>query len=137
MSAFGATLLRITLGALFVLHGDLAYFALEPGGPAELVDLVGRPLGTALAWYLVVAQVLGGLMMIAGLWTRWAALANVPILLGAVLLLHRGEGFFMAGAAVDAGAAVRVVGIEYPLLVLVATIAQALLGGGAWSMTDD
>ena len=75
---------------------------------------------------------------IVGLWTRWAALANIPVLLVAMLLLHIDQGFFMKAIVADAAAnRPRVVGIEYPLLVLAATFSLVLLGGGALAMTDD
>jgi len=135
---YGATLLRIVLGVIFVNHGYQGYFVLGPVGAAKLITVMGLPLGIALAWYLILAHVLGGLMLIAGLWTRWAALANVPIMLVAVFFLHIDQGFFMSGIIVDkAAGSIRVVGLEYPLLVLVATVAQVFLGGGALAMTDD
>ena len=70
-------------------------------------------------------------MMIVGLWTRWAALANIPVMLVALLLFHIDQGFFMTAVVANAAAGqARVVGIEYPLLVLAATVALVLLGGG-------
>ena len=77
-------------------------------------------------------------MMIIGLWTRWAALANVPSIAGAVIMLHLKQGYFMTGRIVDAAAGRAIaVGFEFPLLVLVATIALVLLGGGALAITKD
>lgn len=138
MSRFGATVLRVVLGVIFVLHGYLGLFVLQPAVVAGFITIMGLPLGQVLAWYLILAHVVGGLMMIVGLWTRWAALANVPILLVALLLFHLDHGFFMTAVVADAAAGKpRVVGIEYPLLVLAATLALILLGGGALAMTDD
>jgi putative oxidoreductase len=138
MSRFGATVLRVVLGVIFVLHGYLGLFVLEPDGVAAFIRLMGLPVGALLAWYLILAHVVGGLMMIAGLWTRWAALANIPVMLVAMLWFHIDQGFFMRAVVADAAAGkARVVGIEYPLLVLAATVALVLLGGGALAMTDD
>lgn len=138
MSRFGPTVLRVVLGVIFVQHGYLGLFVLQPAGVAGFITIMGLPLGQVLAWYLILAHVVGGLMMIAGLWTRWAALANVPVLLVALLLFHIDQGFFMTAVVADAAAGkTRVVGIEYPLLVLAATLALVLLGGGALAMTDD
>jgi putative oxidoreductase len=120
------------------MHGYRSYFLLETGVPFDLPAALAGPLGSALTWYLVGAHVVGGLMMIAGLWTRWAALANVPILLGSVVFQHARYGFFMTALIIDRGAGVtRVVGLEYPLLVLGAALAVVLLGGGALAMTHD
>jgi putative oxidoreductase len=138
MSRFGATVLRVVLGVIFVLHGYLGLFVLEPAGVAAFLTLMGLPVGEVLAWYLILAHVIGGLMMIVGLWTRWAALANIPVMLVTLLLFHLDQGFFMKAIVVDAAAGKpRVVGLEYPLLVLAATITLVLLGGGALAMTDD
>jgi len=139
MKPIGATLLRTVLGIIFVAHGYEGYFLLTPEGTAGFITLMGLPLGEIMAWYLIVAHVGGGLMLIAGLWTRWAAAANVPVMLTTtVWLLYLQQGFFMTGAIVDAAAGkARAVGLEYPLLVLVATIAQVFLGGGALALTRD
>ena len=138
MSRFGPTVLRVVLGVIFVLHGYLALYVIKPAGVARFITLMGLPLGPLLAWYLILAHVLGGLMMIAGLWTRWAAVANVPVMLVALSLFHIDQGFFMTAVVADTAAGkARVVGIEYPLLVLAATLALVLLGGGALAMTDD
>jgi putative oxidoreductase len=138
MSRFGPTVLRVVLGLIFVLHGYLGLVVLTPAGVADFITILGLPLGQLLAWYLILAHVVGGLMMIAGLWTRWAALANVPVMLVTLLLFHIDQGFFMTAVVADAAAGrARVVGVEYPLLVLAATLALVLLGGGALAMTDD
>jgi putative oxidoreductase len=138
MSRFGPTVLRVVLGLIFVLHGYLGLVVLTPAGVAGFITILGLPLGQLLAWYLILAHVVGGLMMIAGLWTRWAALANVPVMLVTLLLFHIDQGFFMTAVVADAAAGrARVVGVEYPLLVLAATLALVLLGGGALAMTDD
>jgi putative oxidoreductase len=137
VTSFGATLLRIGLGATFVLHGYYGYFNLNPTTVGQIVSVGGVPLGDALAWYTIVAQIAGGLMLIVGLWTRWAALANVPVLLAAVFLFHSTDGFFMTAVVDAARGPARVTGLEYPLVVLIATVSQALLGGGAWAMTVD
>ncbi len=138
MSRFGPTVVRVVLGLIFVLHGYLGLVVLTPAGVAGFIPILGLPLGQLLAWYLILAHVVGGLMMIAGLWTRWAALANVPVMLVTLLLFHIDQGFFMTAVVADAAAGrARVVGVEYPLLVLAATLALVLLGGGALAMTDD
>jgi putative oxidoreductase len=77
-------------------------------------------------------------MLILGLWARWAALANVPIMASAVFLLHWKQGFFMSARILDAVAGrAQAVGYEFALLVLVATTAQVFLGGGALALTRD
>jgi putative oxidoreductase len=138
MSRYGATLLRITLGIIFAMNGYFALFVLEPAGTALAINIPGLRLGEVLAWYLIVAHIVGGLMLIVGLKTRWAALANIPIILIALSRVRVYQGLLMTCTIVDAAAGKAYpVGLEYPLLVLAATVALALQGGGAVAMTDD
>jgi putative oxidoreductase len=138
MSRYGATLLRITLGVIFVMNGYFALFVLEPAGAVQVISILGLPLGGVLIWYLIVAHIVGGLMMVVGLKTRWAALANIPIMLIALFRVHVYQGLLMTCTIVDAAAGKAYpVGLEYSLLALAATAALALQGGGAAAMTDD
>ena len=137
MSRYGATLLRITLGVIFAMNGYFFLYILEPTGAAQFINMPGL-LGEALAWYLIVTHIVGGLMLIVGLKTRWAALANIPVVLIALSRGHVYQGFLMTCTIVDVGAGTaHPVGLEYPLLVLAATAALGLQGGGALAMTDD
>jgi putative oxidoreductase len=114
--AWGRTLLRITLGLIFVLHG---YRALHGGarGMAEYITRIGFPseFAATLAWYLIIVHVLGGLLMIIGAWTRLAAALQLPIMLSAVALVHWKQGLDR---------------VEFPFLVLVSTLAIVLMGPG-------
>jgi putative oxidoreductase len=130
--AWGTTLIRLIVGVVFVMHGYLALVVLGPQTVAGYVSRMGYPSspGTVLAWYLIVAHLGGGVLIIIGLWTRWAALANIPPMASAVLLLHFNQGFFMKvveGRNVAGG-------YEFSLTVLVATTALVLLGSGAASV---
>jgi len=124
--AWGTALLRIWLGILFVMHGYLGAAVLGPDAIAGYTTRMGFPAasGIALAWYLIAAHLAGGALLVIGLWTRVAALVNVPVMASAVFLLHLPEGFFMSGAG----------GYEFALTVLVATLAVMLLGPGALSV---
>ena len=138
MSRYGVPLLRITLGVIFVMNGYFALFVLKPAGAAQAINILGLPLGEGLAWYVIVTHIVGGLMLIVGLKTRWAALANIPVVLIALSRGHVYQGFLMTCTIVDVGAGTaHPVGLEYPLLVLAATAALGLQGGGALAMTDD
>ncbi len=135
--AWGITLLRITLGVIFVMHGYLGLAVLGPPALAGYTIRMGYPPGLAgvLAWYLILAHAVGGLLLVIGLWSRLAALAQVPIMASAVFLHHLQQGFFMRGIIVDAASGQAIAGgYEYALLVLVATVALIFLGGGALSI---
>jgi putative oxidoreductase len=133
----GLTVLRVTLGVIFLMHGYLTLAVIGPSGTAGYMPRMGYPaaLGPALAWYLIVAHSVGGTLLILGLWTRWAALAQVPIIASAFFLLHLPQGFFLTGIVTDPARGAAIAGgYEYTLLVLAATITLVLAGGGALTL---
>lgn len=137
MKDFGVTILRIVLGAVYLMHAYLSLVVFTPAGVASLIgNVVGLPLATFMAWLLILVHGIGGFMLIGGLWTRWAAAANAVVMLVALVKVHLSQGFFMKAIIVDAAAGkAQVGGYEYVLVLLGATVAQVLLGPGAWAVT--
>ncbi len=125
LEPYGALVLRLALGAVYVAH---AYLVLVVVGPAKAVEFhraMHTPVPEIGVWYLIVAHGLGGILLIMGLLVRWAALANIPIMACALWFVHLQQGFFILGGKS---------GYEYVLVVLGATIAQVLLGAGAFTL---
>jgi putative oxidoreductase len=123
LSAYGATLLRTTLGGLFLAHAGLKYFVFTPAGTAQFFESVGVP--GPLAYAVIAAEALGGLALILGLYTRVVALALIPILLGAIASVHASAGFFFSNANG---------GWEFPAVWAVALLVQAMIGDGALAL---
>jgi len=138
MAAYGATLLRLVLGVMYVMHAYLIPFLFGVSAWTGFAARNGVPLAQLLVWYVILAHGLGGIALILGLWTRWAALANAIVMAGAVLFVNAKSGFFLGAMVIDAskGMAIRT-GSEFELLLLGATVAQVLLGGGALAITKD
>jgi putative oxidoreductase len=122
-AAYGATLLRTTLGGLFLAHAGLKYFVFTPAGTAQFFESVGLP--GPLAYAVLTAEVIGGLALILGVYTRFVALALVPILLGAIVSVHGPAGFFFTNANG---------GWEFPAFWAVALLVQAMIGDGALAL---
>ncbi len=120
---YAALLLRLTLGGLFLAHASLKLFVFTPAGTAKFFGSLGLP--AELAYLVIAAEILAGIALILGLYTRWAALAAVPILLGAIFTVHGAAGFFFNNPRG---------GWEYPAFWAVALIVQALLGDGAFAL---
>ena len=83
-------LIRIGFGMFLVYKG--IHFM---GNTQILIDLV-KPIqsyaGSMIAiHYVTPAHIIGGLLIIFGLLTRWATLAQLPLLLGAVIINFAGE----------------------------------------------
>lgn len=136
----GLAVLRVTLGAIFVMHGYLGLAVIGPEGIAGYTTRMGYPpsLGQPLAWYMILAHSVGGVLLILGLFPRWAALAQVPIMASAFFLYHLKQGFFLRSIVVDAAQGVAIAGgYEYTLLVLAATVTIVLAGGGSLAVHGD
>jgi putative oxidoreductase len=117
---YAALILRVALGVLFLAHAGLKLFVFTPAGTAQFFGSLGLP--PALAYLTILAEVVGAVALIAGFYARWAALALIPILLGAIFTVHGSAGFFFSNPNG---------GWEYPAFWIVALLAQALLGDGA------
>jgi putative oxidoreductase len=136
--AWGATVLRVVLGITYLMHGWLGAAVLGRAAIAGYVIRMGYPPAMAdlLAWYLIVAHLGGGALILAGFLTRIAALAQLPIMASALFFLHWPQGYFMRAMVVESpsGPVTIAGGYEYAFLVLFATTALALLGPGALSL---
>lgn len=124
MTATGTALLRITLGIAALAHGLLKIFVFTLAGAAGFFESLGLP--GFLAYVVTFAEVIGGVMLIAGFQTRAAALALIPVLLGATWA-HAGNGWVFSS---EGG------GWEYPLFWTLTLGAQALLGSSAYAVDD-
>jgi uncharacterized membrane protein YphA (DoxX/SURF4 family) len=116
----GLDLIRIYLG--FALFAKGVAFVMQ--GMHVLEEMAAR-VGFAeamLAHYVVGAHIAGGLLLAIGLATRVAALVQVPVLLGAVLFVHGGEGLFTQAMRLELG-----------LLVLFLLVLFTLVGSGRLS----
>ena len=125
LEPYGALVLRLVLGAIYIAHAYLALVVMGPAKAAEFQRAMHIPLPEIGVWYLIAAHGLGGILLILGLLVRWAALANIPIMVGALWFVHVQQGFFILDGKN---------GYEYVLVLLGATIAQALLGAGAFTL---
>lgn len=122
-TALAAFLLRVSLGALFVAHGFIKVFVFTLPGTVKFFESLGLP--GFLAYVTIVAEIGGGLLLLAGAYTRAVALALVPLLIGATVP-HIANGFLFSSPNG---------GWEFPALWTVLLVVQALLGGGAFAVT--
>ena len=118
----GLALLRVGIGGVFVAHGiqKLAVFGIS--GLAGFMTQIGVPFPTLSAIAVTAAELGGGLALMAGLFTRWAALPLAFSMIVAAVTVHLKAGFFLPN------------GVEYVLTLFVASVALALTGAGAFSV---
>ncbi|WP_157266034.1 DoxX family protein [Azohydromonas aeria] len=121
-AAYGATLLRLSMGTMWIAHALLKLLVFTLPGTAQFFDSVGFP--GFLAYPVFVAELIGGLMLVLGLYARQVALALLPVMLAATSV-HLGNGWVFTSAGG---------GWEYPAFLCVASVVQWLLGDGAWAL---
>ncbi len=120
---YGITLLRVSLGLLFLAHGLLKVVVFTLPGTVEFFTTMGLP--GFMAAPVALAEIVGGLFLIAGIYSRWIALGLFPILLVATFKVHGSNGWLFTN---QGG------GWEFPAFFAIACLVQFLLGDGAWAM---
>lgn len=118
---YGALVLRVSLGVMFIAHALLKYFVFTLPGTVGFFEKIGLP--GPLAYAVFAAELAGGVLLVLGVATRWVALALVPVLLGAAWV-HLPNGWVFSAPNG---------GWEYPVFLALAAFAQFLLGDGAFA----
>jgi putative oxidoreductase len=118
---YAALMLRLALGVMFISHALLKVFVFTIPGTVDFFHSVGYP--GWLAYPTILAE-LGGSLLILGVYSRYVALALLPILLG-TLPVHFGNGWVFSAAGG---------GWEYPAFLAAASLVLALLGDGAFAL---
>ena len=120
----GALVLRLALGTMFIAHAGLKYFVFTLPGTAQFFQSLGLP--AALAYFTFAAELVGGTLILLGVYGRWVSAALIPILLGA-LWAHAGNGWIFSAPNG---------GWEYPAFLAAAALAHALIGDGAYALVN-
>ncbi len=120
---YAAFILRLSLGVLFLAHFGLKFFVFTPAGTAQFFQSLGLP--GVLAYLTMAAELIGAIALILGVYTRFVAIALIPILLGAIVTVHWSAGFFFTNANG---------GWEFPAFWIIGLLALALVGDGAFAL---
>lgn len=122
-AAYAATLLRVSMGVMFIAHGALLKL-LDYGIAGTVGYFVSIGYPAFLAYAVIAAEIVGGLMLILGIRVRLVAATLLPILAGATLE-HVPNGWMFG---YEGG------GFEFPMFWTVVLVAQVLLGEGAFAL---
>jgi putative oxidoreductase len=125
--------LRLPLGVIFFAHGAqklLGWFGGYGWHGTMQYFTQSLHIPAPLAAIAILAEFFGGLALVAGVFTRWAALLTAVEMLVAALLVHLPNGFFLNWMNQPN----RGHGIEYNIALIGAALALALLGGGVLSV---
>ncbi|MDK8171081.1 DoxX family protein [Curtobacterium citreum] len=121
-TSIGLTALRIVLGVVFIAHGAQKFAQGIPDVTQGFAGM-GVPLAEVAAPVVAGLELVGGVLLVAGVATRVVGLLLAVDMVVAGLLAHATAGFF----AQDGG-------FEYVLVLAVASLAVALTGPGRFSV---
>ncbi|RZI67901.1 MAG: DoxX family protein [Pseudomonas sp.] len=118
---YAALILRLALGVMFLAHGLTKVLVFTPAGTAGFFESIGFP--GFLAYPVMAFEVIGGLMLVLGVYTRWiAAIAVFQLFVAATVHFGNGWSFTNPNG-----------GWEYPIYLAVTALVVALLGEGAFA----
>jgi len=119
---YGALVARLSLGVILLAHGLLKVLVFTIPGTVGFFESLGLP---AIAAYATIfGEVVGGIAIIAGVYTRLAALLSIPLLLGATFT-HVANGWVFSNPGG---------GWEFPALLVALAVVVALQGAGAFAI---
>jgi putative oxidoreductase len=117
--------LRIILG-LFIVYKGITFIQDIPE-LQEMSETVNVMLAAFLSTYVTTAHLIGGALLVFGLFTRWMSLIQIPILLGAVFLVNFPKGFLSMAGNIELGTSI---------IVLVGLVFFLVLGAGENSIDE-
>ncbi|MFG1184435.1 MULTISPECIES: DoxX family protein [Xanthobacter] len=120
---YGLFILRLALGIMWLSHGLMKIFIFTvPGFAGFLSSKMGLP--GALAIPFIAVEIVGGLLLIGGVYARQVAILLIPMMLGA-LSYHLPNGWVFSAPGG---------GWEYPAFLVVGQVVLALAGEGAFAV---
>jgi len=124
ISEFSLTLLRVVLGFIFVYHGYLKLFV-KGGLPstAFFFSQIGIPLPNISAFVVAFVELIGGLLLLIGLFTKWTSLVLIFEMAVAFFKVHLKKGFLISNG-----------GYEFVLLILAALVVVLAYGAGKFAL---
>lgn len=114
--SLGLLLIRLGLAAVFIWHGWAKLSNME--GTIAFFGMLG--FASFFAYLVAIVELVGGILMLFGLWTWAAGIALAIIMAVAVLKVKWAKGFFG--------------GYEYELILLLASLGMALIGPGKYAV---
>ena len=115
---------RIVLGA-FITYKGLYFITHMSDLEMTTAGINVYFAGMTLAHYVIFAHILGGPLIVVGLFTRIVCFLQLPILIGAVFLVNAPKGFLSVGQHMELWAS---------LLVLGGLIVFMIFGAGRYSI---
>ena len=114
--------LRVYLGGVLIYKG--VFFLRDIEHLLGMIQLANEPyINLALAHYIVFAHLIGGFFLMLGFLTRVVIATQIPILMGAVFVVHIQEGEFGDNSS-----------LEFAMMVLLMLVVFLVYGSGRLSV---
>lgn len=134
MKDWGPMFLRLAIGGVFIAHGAQKLFGVWGGqglsGTADLFAALGLPVPFLLAVLVAVVETGGGLLLVAGALTIWAAITLIVDMGVAIWKIHLTHGFFLNWTLAPGVGH----GYEYHLVLMAGLLCLVFTGAGALSV---
>lgn len=88
---------RIAVSGLLMAHGIMRMTAGTVNGFGEFLNSKGFIIGTAIAWFLTLFEIAGGLLMASGYFAKWIAAVFIIEHCFGIILVHAPNGWFVVG----------------------------------------
>jgi putative oxidoreductase len=121
---WGMLPLRIVVGLVFLMHGGQKLFIFGLGGTADIMGKLGLPLPFICAAIVIAVELLGGLAILFGVFTRLAGALLAFEMVVAIIVARWHGGFFAP------------YGYEFELTLLGASLTFAFNGPGRMSLEE-
>ncbi|MBX7150551.1 DoxX family protein [bacterium] len=104
-------MLRLGVSSVFIIHSITRMYLGTVGGFGEFLGGQGFPLGTILAWFITLSELVGGVALVVNLYVMPLTIYFVFQMIMGIVLVHRHYGWFVVGAGNG--------GMEYSVLIIV------------------
>jgi putative oxidoreductase len=121
---WGMLPLRIVVGLVFLMNGGQKFFVFGLGGTTDIMDKLGLPLPVVCAAVVMTVELVGGLAILLGAFTRLAGALLAFEMLVAIIVARLHGGFFAP------------YGYEFELTLLGACLTFASTGPGRASLEE-
>ena len=104
-------ILRVAIGLFLAAHGGIRLFTGSVHLFGGYLDSQGFMIGNAIAWFLTLFELIGGLTMAVGFFIPYIAIIFMIELTMGIIMVHAQNGWFVVGY--QSG------GVEYSVFLLV------------------
>lgn len=122
-ASLGLLVLRIVVGGVFAAHGAQKVFEYTLPGTAQAFAGMGAPFPEFVGPAIALLELVGGILLSAGVLTRPVAILLAGDMVGAIVLVHLSAGLWVGDG-----------GYEFVAVLGAAALALALTGAGQYSL---